>query len=306
MPNLLAMSFEGELAPSFDLRCLHGGRRLPDGWGIGYYTAGEPSASVLKEPAPGEGSIRSELVKTWEHLASSLFVLHIRTATWGHNTDANTQPFTRSYARRDWMFAHAGSLRQRLELTPDALFEPVGSTDTEIVFCEILSRVAKRGWRSLGDADPAELHDWFEELDAYGAMTSVLTDGHDLVAYANHDADQFGLHLLHVLPPYAALAYGDEDLQVDLARRGIKSRKGVVLSSGPLVPENGTPQGEWRKLPPGTMVIVRQGTVRARIESAPHTSPAGDERSLPIGKPGRPQPMRSAEVRRLSVLHRTV
>ncbi len=29
MPNLLAMSFEGELAPSFDLKCLQPGRTLP-------------------------------------------------------------------------------------------------------------------------------------------------------------------------------------------------------------------------------------------------------------------------------------
>ena len=28
------------------------GRRLPDGWGLGYYPAGEPSAAILKEPAP--------------------------------------------------------------------------------------------------------------------------------------------------------------------------------------------------------------------------------------------------------------
>ena len=31
MPNFLAMSFEGTLAPSFDLRCLHPGHKLPDG-----------------------------------------------------------------------------------------------------------------------------------------------------------------------------------------------------------------------------------------------------------------------------------
>ena len=31
MPNLLAMSFEGELAPSFTLHCLNPGRTLPDG-----------------------------------------------------------------------------------------------------------------------------------------------------------------------------------------------------------------------------------------------------------------------------------
>ena len=304
MPNLLAMSFEGELAPSFDLRCLHSGRHLPDGWGIGYYTSREPSASVLKEPAPSQGSIRSELVKTWDHLASSIFLLHIRTATWGHNTDANTQPFVRTYARRDWLFAHAGSLRQRLELPPDAPFEPVGSTDTEIVFCELLSRIAKRGWRSVGDADPAELHDWLEEFDALGGMTCAFSDGHDLVAYADHDADQLGLHLLHVLPPYAELAYGDDEIAVDLARRGIKSRKGVVIATSPLDAERGTPQGEWKRLAPGTMVIVRQGAVRAHVESTLASS-ASERRGALVGKAGRPIPMRSAEVRRLSVLHRT-
>ena len=31
MPNLLAMSFEGQLAPSFRLHCLEPGRTLPDG-----------------------------------------------------------------------------------------------------------------------------------------------------------------------------------------------------------------------------------------------------------------------------------
>ena len=97
MPNLLAMCFEGELAPSFDMRCLtDDGQSLPDGW-VWATTRGQTSASVLKEPAPSRGSIRGELVKAWEHLESSLFVLHVRTATWGPNTDANTQPFVRGW-----------------------------------------------------------------------------------------------------------------------------------------------------------------------------------------------------------------
>src|SRR5580693_10669227 len=108
MPNLLAMSFEGELAPSFDLLCLHSSGSLPDGWGLGYYPAGEPSASVLKEPAPTRGSIRGELVKAWEHLESSLFMLHVRAATWGSNTDANTQPFVRARSVRHWIIRNAG------------------------------------------------------------------------------------------------------------------------------------------------------------------------------------------------------
>ena len=87
MPNLLAMSFEGELAPSFTLHCLDAGRTLPDGWGLGYYPAGEPSAAVLKEPAPPQGSMRSQLALAWEQVASPLFVLHIRRAIWGALSD---------------------------------------------------------------------------------------------------------------------------------------------------------------------------------------------------------------------------
>src|SRR4051794_28261165 len=167
MPNLLAMSFEGALAPSFDLRCLRPGGRLPDGWGIGYYPGGEPAATVLKEPAPPQGSIRSELVRAWEQIESSLFVLHMRRATWGSLSNANTQPSSRPLGGRDFLFAHGGSLRRRLELGPKPQFEPVGSTDTELVFCELLGRIAARGWRSLGDCDPPTLRGWLDDINAH-------------------------------------------------------------------------------------------------------------------------------------------
>src|SRR5579863_4107480 len=185
MPNLFAMSFEGTLAPSFDLRCLHPGRKPPDGWGIGYYPAGEPSASVLKEPAPSQGSIRGELVKAWEHLESSLFVLHIRTAMWGSNTDANTQPFVRSWGGREWMIGHAGSLAHAIESPKDPRFEPVGATDTERVFCVLLERIATHGWRSLSEADLQVVHGWLLELNALGSLDLVLCDGSDLLAYSD-------------------------------------------------------------------------------------------------------------------------
>src|SRR4051794_31308316 len=169
MPNLLALSFEGELAPSLDLRCLHAGKKLPDGWGIGYYPGGEPSAVVLKEAAPPQGSIRSELVKAWEHLESSLFVLHIRRARWGALSDANTQPFEHSWGGRNWLIGHSGSLRYRLDRKANARFEPIGSTDTEVIFCELLERMADRGWRSLAECDADVLRTWFDELNSHGS-----------------------------------------------------------------------------------------------------------------------------------------
>jgi predicted glutamine amidotransferase len=258
MPNLFAMSFEGTLAPSFDLRCLQPGRKPPDGWGIGYYPGGEPSASVLKEPAPESGSIRSELVKAWDHLASSIFVVHIRTATWGQNSAANTQPFSRAHGGRDWLIAHSGSLRDRLVV--GGRFEPVGSTDTELIFCDLLERIAEAGWRSLGDCDLERLRLELGDLNKHGGLGLVMSDGQHLLVYADaHDEGR--LHLCHLLPPHGkSLAFGDEDLMVDLTSRGDVSRKGVAVSSSPLTRSDGRPM-EWTRVPPGHLLMVRQGAV---------------------------------------------
>ncbi|MBI5067142.1 MAG: class II glutamine amidotransferase [Deltaproteobacteria bacterium] len=300
MPNLLAMSFEGELAPSFDLRCLHDGAAAPDGWGIGYYPGGEPSAAVLKEPAPPPGSMRSELVKAWEHLETSLFVVHIRSATWGAVSDANTQPFHRAWGGRDWLFAHSGSLVQRPTPRPGGPFEPVGSTDTELVFCELMNRFAERGWRSLAEADLEVVRGWLQAFDELGNLTSVLADGHDLCVYAGRSGSR--IFLCEVLPPYERFALGDRDLEVDLCRRGVKARKGVVVSSSPLEIDGEPAADRWQAVPPGHLVVVRQGAVRAEV------APAGVSASQ-LALPGTRRVVmarpRKAEVRRFEVTHRT-
>src|SRR5205823_2987930 len=83
--------------------------------------------------AQPHGSIRSALVSAWERLESSIFLVLIRTARWGALTEANTQPFQRAWGRREWVIAHSGSLQHKLDGA--SRFEPVGSTDSEQVFC---------------------------------------------------------------------------------------------------------------------------------------------------------------------------
>jgi len=266
MPNLLAMSFEGELAPSFTLHCLDAGRTLPDGWGLGYYPAGEPSAAILKEPAPPQGSMRSQLALAWEQVASSLFMLHIRHATWGALSDANTQPFHRTWGRRDWMIAHAGSLDERL---PEVVgpFEPIGSTDTEELFCQLLNKCVEKKWRSLAEADLDVFSKWFDELNGMGGMTMCLSDGRDLLVHA----DQRGqpLWVGQLAPPYEKIAFGDDDLVVDLTRRGAKARKGVVVCTEPQKPLEGDAKKAlvWRQLAPGQLLVIREGAVIAERKS---------------------------------------
>lgn len=304
MPNLLAMSFEGELAPSFDLSCLRPGGKPPDGWGLGFYPGGEPSAQVLKEAAPQQGSIRGELVRAWEHLEASSFVLHMRKAKWGKNCDANTQPFLRSHGGRDFIVAHGGSLKSRLGLSENPAFEPVGATDTELVFCELLNRFAKIGAKSIGDLPTETLLDWFDELNELGDLSLVLTDGRDLVAYADRNAESH-LHLWHLVPPYGDVVFGDADLSVDLTSRGMSSRKGVIVSSDPLVAvAHGDPGRvravpSWRTLAPGQMVVVRQGALRTELDAkAKSTRPSASR--MAVARP------LSAPPKSFSVRHRTV
>ncbi len=303
MPNYVGMSFEGALAPSFDLRCLRTGRKPPDGWGIGFYPGGGPSSTVLKEPAPPFGSIRSELVKAWEHLESSLFLLHIRVATWGGVSDANTQPFGRTWGGRDWLLAHAGSLSHKLPPRASPRFEPVGTTDTETVFCELLDRMAEAGWRSLGDADPRVLHSWFDEINAHGSLSTLFTDGRDLVVYADRHGEQGKVYFWELMPPYTSLSFGDEDLEVDLTRRGIKSRKGIIVCSAP-VAVSGVSGFAWKLLPPGHLLLVRQGAVRAEVWPASSNGPAAALH--PAGSTGERARPAATQPKKLSVSHRTV
>ncbi len=298
MPNLFAMSCEGTLAPSFDLACLHRGRKVPDGWGIGYYPGGEPSASVLKEPAPASGSIRSELIKAWDHLASSLFLIHVRTAMWGSNTDANTQPFCRPHGGRDWLMGHSGSLRERVN--PGTRFEPVGSTDSELVLCRILDGFAEAGWRSIGEANLERLADLLTELNRHGELALVLSDGVDLLIWGGA-GDEHGLYLCEILPPHGpGLVFGDDDLWVDLSSRGEFSRKAIVVSSNVLVRRDG--EGLcWARVGPGRLVVVRQGSIVADVGPSDVTAGSAGPRRRSV----RPAP-RHAEPRTLEVTHRTV
>lgn len=300
MPNLLAMCFEGELSPTFDLRCLQPGATHPDGWGLAYYPPGEPSVALLKEPAPTHTSSQAEVLHTGERFASSVFLLHLRTATWGALSDANTQPFTRAWGGREWSFGHSGSLDRRPELPSDSLFEPIGATDSEVIFCDLLNRFAFRKWRSIGEADPAVLLDWLGSINTLGTLNIVLSDGKDVVAYA--DKHQGGLSTWQLLPPYQHVVVGDRDVTIDLTRHGIKSRKGIFISSRPLSALGPSAEPAWQPLQAGSLWVIRQGALRTVVEppGPPVQRERNGNRQVRLHRP------ETAETKRLQVLHRTV
>ena len=77
----------------------------PDGWGVAYFSAKD--VSLLREPEPAADS---PMVRCLAQHAprSDLVISHIRRATYGERTLANTQPFHRVLGGYPHVFAHNG------------------------------------------------------------------------------------------------------------------------------------------------------------------------------------------------------
>src|SRR5437016_4224618 len=82
------------------------------------------------------------------------------------------------------------------------------------------------------DGEPAALVlSWCHDLTRHGGLSRALSDGIDLAVYADRRGNG-PVFVCELLPPYGVgLALGGADLTVDLTRRGIHSRKGIVVSS---------------------------------------------------------------------------
>ncbi|MEX1365958.1 MAG: class II glutamine amidotransferase [Nannocystaceae bacterium] len=302
MPNLLAMSFEGLLSPSFTLNQTIAEDR-PDGWGVGYYGHGEESATVYKETTPPHGIRRPSHAPGIEQLASSQFMVQVRRARWGSaDRQANTQPFLRSWRGRDWLFGHAGSLDHRIEVVGERLFEPVGSTDSELLFCELLNHIADRRWRNLGYADFALMHQWLMAFNDYGRVSVVLSDGRDMLAYADRSVP---LHMWALHPPHGSLRFRGPHLDVDLAARGVPSLKGIVIASDPLEVDEGS-KAEYSTVEPGSLVVIREGAIQHVVRPAPGGTDTPNQSPMVMVRGRVMERPRQAPVRTFDVFHETV
>ena len=233
----------------------------PDGWGAAYFDG--PDAHVLREPIP---AVRSSFVQVLENhdFHSRLVMSHVRRASRGPVAMANTQPFSRELAGRRHVFAHNGDLpdiQRRWPLEPGC-WQPVGQTDSEHVFCQLLRSLAPL-WREPGVVPSVQARldvvaAFAARLRPVGPVNFLYADGDALFAHAHrrHQADGTlrppGLHLL-LREPALAHAVRAEGLQVDSGNA--RSHPLAMLASVPLG------KGAWKPLPEGSLLVLRDGEV---------------------------------------------
>lgn len=244
-------------------------RRNPDGCGIGYFDgAGVPVLD--KQPEPGFAD--PEFIRAAKEAAAATFVAHVRWASSGGRTMANTHPF--GMAGR--IMAHNGGFGELAQL--DAQLgryrELVhGETDSERYFALITQQTDAHG----GDvaAGIAAAARWIAARLPVSSLNTVVTTRDELWALRFPE-----VHALHVLQRPAGTSRPAEAMAAGAAGPGAAGGPGfharsgtssyhlpglhdapcVVVASEALDGEDG-----WRMLVPGELVHVGPGLA---VESA--------------------------------------
>jgi predicted glutamine amidotransferase len=238
-----------------------GGRSI-DGWGLALFEGGD--LRLYREPCPARDDPWLEFIQT-RRIPSRLLISHIRHATHGAVTLANTQPFVREIAGRMHCFAHNGRLPciEKLHSPAPAHYRPVGDTDSEYAACLLFESMAAL-WR--GRQVPtlqtrlAAVTRFAARMREFGPANFLYSDGSALFAHGHRRMQTNGT----IAPP--GLWRLQRSCPVDpdtLARAGVHlettagPQRLALVASVPLTDE------PWRPLSEGEVIVIEDGVERA-------------------------------------------
>jgi len=268
MCELLGVSSSDPVRVTYSLHAFaeHGGRLHPNksGWGIAYHEGRD--ALLIKEPAPASDSPWVRFIEG-QPLTSTCVVAHVRYASVGGPSFANTHPFLRELGGRAHFFAHNGGLdgiAAKLPLRTTA-FRPVGETDSEYAFCLLLERLAPL-WHAAGGPPPlddrmAALAEVAAEFRALGSANFLYSDGDVLFAHSHRRRwDEGDGAFSAPRPPGLSLAMrrglSVRGLEVEVPHDGAQV---LYVASVPLT------DAGWAPLAEGTLIALREGAEIARV-----------------------------------------
>ncbi len=197
MCELFGLSSNLPVTANFSLATFaqHGGGTAPhrDGWGIAYFEGKD--VRLVKEAEPAVNSDWLEFIAR-HGLRSPIILSHIRKATQGKPTFANTQPFMRELGGHMHVFAHNGDLghADQLEALSFRHYRPVGKTDSEHAFCALLERLREL-WSATSEVPPLAqryrlVSEFAAEIRPLGPANFLYADGDALFAHANRRTQQ--------------------------------------------------------------------------------------------------------------------
>lgn len=249
MCELLGMSANvpTDIVFSFTGLMQRGGRTGPhsDGWGIGFYEG--RGLRLFQDPTASADSEVARLVQRYP-IKSQVVIGHIRQANAGPVTLANTHPFSRELWGRYWCFAHNGQLKDFY--AEPGFYRPVGETDSEAAFCDLLNRV-RQAFPAPVDVQlllPTLVAACAEYRDK-GVFNCLLSDGDWLFSFCTTK-----LAAITRRAPFGPARLKDADVTVDFQAETTPDDVVTVLATEPL-----TDNERWEIHEPGDWTLWRRG-----------------------------------------------
>src|SRR5438874_5416469 len=105
MCEFMALCFARPISADFSIREFAArGEENADGWGLAWYP--DRSVALIKEPVKWRASRYTGFLETYPDLQAQLYLAHVRHKTAGGlPTHADTHPFVREWAGREYCFA---------------------------------------------------------------------------------------------------------------------------------------------------------------------------------------------------------
>jgi predicted glutamine amidotransferase len=253
MCELLGLAFNRPVSSGLSFRGFrHRSHHNRDGWGLAAITANKPT--IIKEPINAEESDTAATLPDRDPLRAPLFIGHVRAASRGSVSRANTHPFTRPFGGGALTFAHNGTLdvaRLKTRVGPD--FTPEGETDSELAMGALLTWLG-RGQTAGGLSDYARLEEFLRDLNALGNLNLLFSDGRRLYCY--HDSGGYnGLTWTYREAPFGRVSLRDEDWEADLDDEKNPDQRGYVIASRRL-----TDGEDWTDCRPGRLLVIERGS----------------------------------------------
>jgi glutamine amidotransferase len=254
MCELMGLCFAKPVSADFSIReFAHRDAENADGWGLAWYP--DRSVAVVKEPVSWRTSKYTGFLETYHALHSTIYLAHVRHKTVGGvASHANTHPFVRELAGREFCFAHNGTLldfSQQLQL---GRFRPLGNTDSEYVFCHLLDELAAREPLLDEEADWRWLHAKLSRLNRFGKLNCLLSDGLRLFCY--HDAAGYKGLMLRKLRIHSQQTRRLEDADVEIAVAGESHNVGITVATHALSDTG------WHRFLAGELIVLENGQMR--------------------------------------------
>lgn len=250
MCQLLALAFNEPVQPALSFRGFrHRASCNPHGWGLASFTGS--TAKITKEPTRADTSDVAESILENHHLSSRIFIGHVRYGNGGGVSRENTHPFVQRVNGRDLVLAHNGTLNKD-QLRPQlrGRCSPTGTTDSELALCVLVDWLVDEDV-PLTDFD--RIHDRFRELNEYGHMNLLFSEGEHLFAY--HDRSGYkGLCHTHRKAPFTKVTLRDEDWSANLTEEKKPTQHGYVIATRAL-----TDGEEWTKFGHGELIVFKGG-----------------------------------------------